>query len=449
MTSRETDYLIIGNSAAGVTAVEAIRSVDEAASITMLSNEPYAAYGRPLISYLIEGKTSEDRIGFKDDDFYEKFRVDTLFGPDCEAVSLDADGHTVTLKDGTQIVYKRCLLATGSIPFVPPIEGLDGKHNVHAFLTLDDAKGAWDEALAATARAHEQGRSSRVVIIGAGLIGLKAAEALSHHVDEVVVLELAPHILPAVLDTEGAEVLGKYLAEQGIICRPGITTNQVLGEGDQVTGVILTNGEEISCDFIVTAVGVRPNSALAVDAGAEQGRGLVCGTDLQTSLADVYAAGDVTQVTDLLDGAQRPLALWPNAIHQGRTAGLFMANSPLAQPFEGSFAVNAVDFFETSLLTAGVINPPEDGGYDVRVMVDDNTYTKFVTKDDRLYGYILMNRPESAGIYTYMIENQVPLSSLSGDLFAEPSNLDFSEELRWERLHDLYPSDRDMRGWKE
>ncbi len=449
MASATTDYLIIGNSAAGISAAEAIRQTDADASITIVSNEPYAAYGRPLISYLIEGKTSENLIGYREDDFYEKMHIETLLGADYEATKLDADAHTVDLKDGTQITYGRCLVATGSVPFVPPIKGLDSGDNVHAFITLDDAKGAWEEALAATKRAHAQDRKSRVLIIGAGLIGLKAAEALSHHVDDVVVLELASHILPAVLDQQGADVLSAFLSNHGITCKAGISADEFYGEDGKITGAVLTNGEDITCDFVIAAVGVRPNSALAVDAGAEQGRGLVCGTDLQTSLQDVYAAGDVTQVTDLLDGSQRPLALWPNAVRQGRVAGLFMANNPVAEPFEGNFAVNAVDFFESSLLTAGVINPPEDGGYDVRIITDDTTYAKFVTKDDRLYGYILLNRPDNAGVYTYMIEEEVPLSSLSGDPFAEPSNLDFPDDVRWGRLHKNYPSDRDERGWKE
>lgn len=450
MASRTTDYLIIGNSAAGVSAAEAIRRVDAEGSITIVGDEPHAAYGRPLISYLVEGKTTEDRMRFREDGFYERMGIQTLLGPSCEAVSLDAESHAVELKDGTRISYETCLVATGSAPFVPPIEGLDGKSNVHAFLTLDDALGAWREALEASERAHAEGRASRALVIGAGLIGLKAAEALSHHVDDVVVLELAPRILPAVLDERGAQVLAGFLFKHGITCMPGVSVGRLLGEGDRVDGAVLTNGDGLSCDFVVTAVGVRPNSALAVAAGAEQGRGLVCGADMRTSLPDVYAAGDVTQVVDLLDGSQRPLALWPNAVRQGRTAGLFMAGSPEAEPFEGNFAVNAVDFFDSSLLTAGLINPPDDGGFDVQVAADGDSYAKFVTKDDRLFGYILLNRPTNAGIYTAVIEQGTPLSSLSADLFADaPANMDFPADVRWERLHTCYPSDRDERGWKE
>ena len=450
MADLKTDYLIIGNSAAGVTAAEHIRAHDERAAIAIVSREPYPAYGRPLISYMIEGKTTEDKIWFKASNFYEEQRLDAMFGPEFEVVELLPNTHEARFANGQVIAWKKCLLATGSVPFTPPIKGLEGKRNVSTFITLDDAKAAWDMAKQATSAAHAQGRTSRVVVIGAGLIGLKAAEALSYHADEVLVLELAPRILPAVLDAEGAGILQELIKDHGITCMPGVSADELLGEGDLVTGARLTNGEEVACDMVVAAVGVRPNSSLAVNAGAEAGRGLICDETLQTSLPDVYAAGDLVQVTDVLDGAQRPLALWPNAMHQGKLAGLHMVGSSEAEPYEGSFAVNAVDFFEASLLTAGVINPAEDSGCDVKVVAEGSRYAKFVTRNGALVGYILLNRPCNAGIYTSLIESQTPLDALGEGLFDEaPLNLDFSKEMRWERLHKCYPADRDERGWKE
>lgn len=449
MTNRQTDYLIIGNSAAGVTAAEYIRANDAHGSILIVSREPYPAYGRPLISYLLEGKTTERAMALKPEGFYEGHAIDTLLGPEYEVVKLDADAHTVELANNEAIAYGKCLLATGSVPFVPPIKGLDGKRNVYSFLTLDDAKAVLGASVQATEAVRCENRPSRALVVGAGLIGLKAAEAVSHHVDEVLVLELAPRILPSVLDAAGADLLQSLLAERGIECRSGVSAEEFVGEDGAITGAVLTDGAEVTCDFVIAAVGVRPNSALAVEAGAEQGKGLVCGTDLATSLPDVYAAGDVVQVTDLLDGSKKPLALWPNAIRQGKAAGLFMAGCPDAEPFEGNFAVNAVDFFDISLLTAGIINPPDDGAFEVRLLVDGSTYAKFVIADDRLVGYILLNRPANAGIYTAMIEQRVPLDSLSDPFGSAPANLDFPADVRWARLHTCYPHELDERGWKE
>lgn len=450
MATRNADYLIIGNSAAGVSAAEAIRATDADGSVLIVSNEPYAVYGRPLISYMLEGKASQDNLGFKAPDFYEKLRLDTLFGPDFAVESLNPEAHEAVLANGDVVAYGKCLLATGSVPFTPPIEGLEGRVNVHTFFTLDDAMGVWDDARRAQAASAVDGHESRCVVIGSGMIGLKAAEAVSSYVDEVLVLELAPRILPAVLDEAGSALLQQQLAKHGITCLPGISANKLCGEGDRVESVVLTDGREVACDFVVAAVGVRPNSALAVQAGAEQGRGLVCGPDLQTSLPDVYAAGDVVQITDELDGAQRPLALWPIALRTGALAGAHMAGAPDAEPFTGAFAVNAVDFFDVSLLTAGIVNPPADGGFEERVFAEGSTYVKFVVRDDRLQGYILFNRPLNAGLYTSLIENATPLSSLEADPFGAPiENLNYPDGVRWDRLHKGYPTDLDQRGWKE
>lgn len=216
----KVDYLIVGNSAAAIAAVEKIRASDRQGSITMISPEPYAAYGRPLISYLIEGKTDDAHMAYRPSDFYKLSRIETRFGSGCAAVSLDAAKHQVQLENGETIEYGKVLFSTGSVPFVPPIKGIEGRNNVYAFLSLDDARGVQNEALAATAAAHVKGRSSRAIVIGAGLIGLKAAEALLPHIDEVLVLEMAPRILPAVLDEEGASLLREQLADRGITCMP-------------------------------------------------------------------------------------------------------------------------------------------------------------------------------------------------------------------------------------
>lgn len=436
------DYLILGNSAAAVAAAESIRQTDTSATLALVSPEACAAYGTPLISYLLEGKTTVEKMALRKPGFYDELGAATFFGEGCAAVSIDASAHVVQLEDGRTLGYGKLLVATGSVPFTPPIEGLAGATNVSTFLTLDDALACAEGVKAATEAAHAAGRPSRTVVVGAGLIGLKAAEALSGFADETVVLEMAPRILPAVLDQTGAQIMLDLLAKRGLTCLPGVTASQF--EQDAKGAIVaaqLTDGTALDCDFVVAAVGVRPNAALLEAAGAAMGRGVEVGTDLQTSLADVYAAGDVTQTVDLLDGSKKPLALWPNAVRQGRLAGLHMAGAEQAVPFEGNFAVNSVDFFdEVYLLTAGIINPAPDAGYDELVLVEDDTYAKFVTKDDRLFGYITLNRPENAGIYTAIIERKIPLSLLAEDMFLRaPQDIDIAQPLQWARLHIGYP----------
>lgn len=134
MAHHTCDYLIIGNSAAGVTAAEFLSAAAPDKSIIMVSHEPYRCYGRPLISYLLEGKTDREHLDYKSADFYEKRGIETLFGIEFEAVALDASAHEVKLAGGEEISYGKCLLATGSVPFIPPIAGMEGRTNVHLSL---------------------------------------------------------------------------------------------------------------------------------------------------------------------------------------------------------------------------------------------------------------------------------------------------------------------------
>lgn len=436
MTRFETEFLIVGNCAAGVSAAEAIREAAPEAKVLIVSDEPYAAYGRPLISYIIEGVTDEGSIWLHDDDFYQKNDFQTLFGRDYRVVELDADGHMVNLAGGDQISYGKCLVATGSSPFVPETPGLGNQENVFTFTTLDQAKAAWAYALAATEKAHELGKASRLLISGAGLIGLKAAEAFADVVDEVVVVGRAPYILRAVLDPVAGPILQKHLEPHGVRCLTGVTASEYVGSDERITGAVLTDGTTVDCDLLIMAAGVRPNSAFAVAAGAEQGRGLVVDDRQQTTLPDVYAAGDVAQVINRLDGSASPLAQWPNAVRQGRVAGLAMTGMSTAKCPRGDFAVNATNFFETSVLTCGLTNPSIGAGYEAKVFADGDSYAKFVCKDDQLFGYVLLNRPENAGVYTQIITSKAPLSSFPGDIFENPvQNIDFPAAKRWAMLN--------------
>ncbi len=442
------DYVILGNSAAGISAAEAIRDAGDTGSILMLSPEPYAAYGTPLISYVLEGKIAEENMWLRPASFYADSNIDTLFGPEFGAMAIDAEAHEVELVNEEKIGYGKLLVATGSTPSQVDIPGLAGAKNAVNFITLDQAKQAGSMVDAATAAAHAEGRKSRVMVLGGGLIGMKAAEALSFHADEVVVYKRSFPILDGVLDLEAGALLTKLVAPR-IICRPGATAERFDVVDGTITHAYMTDGTELDVDFVVVAIGVRPNSFIAVAAGAEEGRGLVVDRQMKTSLPDVFAAGDVTQTTNTLDGTDKPLALWPNAVRQGRIAGAQMAGSASEGVFPGNFAVNATNFFgEVSLLTAGIVRPKPDLGFEERVIAEGDSYRKFVIKDDRLYGFILMNCPEAAGIYTFIIDKKIPLSSLDEALFdGEPGNLSFSNpDLQWFRMHVGYPHELDRKG---
>jgi len=426
------DYLIVGNSAAGIAAVEAIRAQDLNGSIAMISSEEYPAYSTPLISYLIKGVTTEQKMHLRDDEFYQAHDIECLFGSAVE--SLDPKEKSVKLANGMKAYYEKILFATGSTPAKLAVQALEGKKNVFSFLTLDDARGIAQRADELMARPHDATTDPvRAVIVGAGLIGLKAAEGLMHRVDEVVVVLRSARILRAAVDEEASALLIEQLARGGVRVLTNVEIADATTREGNVEAVTLTDGSTWDCALVVMAPGVVPNDEIVVKAGATaQGKGLICGSDMQTTLKDVYAAGDCTQSYDVLSGTDRNLAIWPNAVVQGRVAGTCMATG--ADSFEGGLGVNAFGFFGSSVLTCGIINP--DDSFTTEVYREGNSYRKFVFKDDRLFGFILLNASVNAGIYTMLIREKVPVSTLKERAFARGIELvDLPNEVYTAMLH--------------
>jgi nitrite reductase (NADH) large subunit len=425
------DHLIVGNSAAGIAAIEAIRAQDATGSIAVISDENYPAYSTPLISYLIKGVTTEQKMHLRDDAFYERNGVDCIFGATVE--ELDPKAKSVKMSDGMTARYAKILFATGSTPTKLKVPALEGKKNVFSFLTLSDAQGIAARADEQMTLEHDAKTAPvRAVIVGAGLIGLKAAEGLAHRVDEVVVLVRSARILRTTVDEEASRMLIEQLGRKGVRILTDVEIADAAGAAGAIDEVMLTDGSTLSCALVIVAPGVRPNDEVVVAAGAEQGKGLVCGPDMQTTLKDVYAAGDCTQSHDTLSDIDRCLAIWPNAVAQGRVAGTCMAQGDAR--FEGGFGVNAFGFFGSKVLTCGIVNP--DDSYEVTTYREGDTYRKFVFKDDRLFGYILLNADDSAGIYTMVIRDAIPVSSIAAGTFERGITLtDLPAELYDALLH--------------
>ncbi len=406
------NYVIIGNSAAAVGCVEGIRQADKTGSITILSNEPHHTYSRPLISYLIYGKTDEDRMKYRPDDFYTKNGCTALLG--VTATKIDKDNKQVILDDGKTVPYDKLLVATGSKPFVPPMQGLDKVKNAFTFMTLDSAK-ALDAALTP---------DSRVLIVGAGLIGLKCAEGIAKKVSSITVVDLAPRILPSILDEEGSAMMQKHIESKGVTFVLGDSVKEFTDSTAELNG-----GGALEFDIVVLCVGVRPNVELVKDAGGTVGRGIATDAFCRTDLADVYAAGDCSESVDITDGACKVLALLPNAYMQGETAGLHMAGTE--KPYNKALAMNAIGFFGLHIITAGCYQGEEF----VKRGRDGKTYKKLVYADNRLKGYILIGDIARAGIYTALIREQTPLDTIDFNLIRErPQLMAFSHKDRAQKL---------------
>ena len=391
-------YVIIGNSIAATACIEGIRSVDKKGEITVVSAENYPAYGRPLISYCLLGRVKRENMDYRPADFYGKNEVSVYYGR--TAVKIDAERKKVVLDDNRELAYDKLLVSTGSRPFVPPMQGLDKAEHKFSFMTMDDML-ALEKALSP---------EKDVLIVGAGLIGLKCMEGILGRCRSVTVIDLADRILPSILDEGGAAFVQKQLEKKGV--------RFLLGDSAAKFGknvAYTKNGKEVSFDILVVAVGVRPNTELVKEAGGQVRRGIVIDDHMRTSLPDVYAAGDCTESRDIVSGEYRILALLPNARFQGRCAGANMAGGDEA--FDTAFAMNAIGFFGTHVLTAGCYDGEE------YTEAEGDTYKKLFIGDNVLNGFILVNEPECAGIYTDLIRRRTPLSEVDFALLEKAPQL--------------------------
>lgn len=404
-------YVIIGNSAGAIGCVEGIRHLDGAGEITLVSKEREHTYSRPLISYLLCGKTDEERMRYRPADFYEKMECQTRLG--VSAVEIDRVQKQVVLEDGEKLPYDKLLIATGSRPFTPPVKGLSSVRSAYTFMTLEDAK-----ALQGILR-----RDRRVLVLGAGLIGLKCVEGIAGKVAAIDVVDMADRILPSILDAQGAQMVQRHIEEAGDI-RFHLGKSVASFEGNRA---ILTDGEELTFDILVVAVGVRPNVGLAKSCGLAVERGILTDSRCDTDDPDIFAAGDCTQSLDVTTGQSRILALLPNAYMQGECAGINMAGGQAA--YDKAIAMNAIGFFGLHMVTAGSYDGQED------LQIGEGLYKKLFIKEGRLNGYIIIGDVRRAGIYTALIRNQTPLDNLDFDLIRErPQLMAFSQKARKEML---------------
>jgi nitrite reductase (NADH) large subunit len=417
------DYVIAGNCIAAVGAIEGIRRHDPVTPITVLSKEPYRAYGRPLIANYLKGKLSEDDLELRSPEFYDRHGIVLKLGN--PATAIDTGGRSIETVAGETFHYDRLLIATGGMPFFPEIAGLDGP-DAYTFITLDDAR-----ALRQAAR-----RLKQIVVLGGGLIGLKAAESLHDLGIQVTIVELADRILSASFDQLTARIITRRLQEIGIQIVTGTTAEAVLRHRDQtISGVRLEDGSVVPCQAVVAAIGVRPCKKLVDDTPIQTGRGILVDEYMETSIPGIFAAGDVAEAKDWHFSEWRVVPIWPNAYRQGMVAGRNITGQRIS--FSGSIPMNSIAFYGIPTISVGVTNPPDNGEYDVLVHLkeDERVCRKLVLKDGVLVGAVLVGRVERAGILTGLIRDRQTVTEYRDVLLREDlSYLDLPRTVRKQRL---------------
>jgi nitrite reductase (NADH) large subunit len=402
-------YVIVGNSAAAVGAVEAIRQHDLDNPITIVSDEPHHVYSRPLISYLLGGLVDESRMYYRPHDFYDRNKVQTMLGVRVEGVN--PQEQTITLSGGGMLPYDRLLISTGGKPFVPPLPGSDVA-GIFTFTTWEDARRI--------ARYIEDYRVQSALVVGGGLIGLKTIEALIARGIHVTVVELADRILSTMFDPTASRLAEQLLRREQVDIRTETTVEEITVRGGRIDHVTLHDGERVNCDMLVFAIGVRPNvDMIPADAGIQIGRGISVDLQMRTTAKHVYAAGDCVEAHDMLLDANRVIAIWPNAYRQGHVAGSNMAGAK--ERYGDGFAMNSIEVCGVPTISVGLAGPPADAdGYEVIESYDRETlcYKKLILYNHRLMGAILIGDIDRAGIYTGLIRDQVDVEPFQRHLLS-------------------------------
>jgi len=364
-------YLIIGNGIAGVEAAINIRKIDKKGNITIITKSENLSYFRPrLIDYLANKVTFKEIIA-KQEDFYKEKRIKNLFNTKITDIRLEA--KNIIDSSGVTFKYDKLLLATGAKPFLPPIDGID-KKGVFAFRQKEDADNI---------KLFCKDKKD-VAIVGGGLLGLEVANSLTILGKKVTIIEYFNQLLPRQLDEQGAEVLKTILERKGLSFKLGNITEKIDGK-DKVEKVILKSGEIIKTGAVIISAGVRPRLELARNINVEINRGVKVNDYMETSIKDIYAAGDIAEHRETNYG------LWIPSKEQGEIAGKNMAGEKIK--YKGSSIETRLKVTGITLFSAGEFNA-KDG--EIKTLQKDNVFKKIIIKNKKLYGAIILGDDKAA-----------------------------------------------------
>lgn len=403
-------YIIIGGSAAGISAVEAIRSIDQTSPIELFSSEGTPFYSRVLLSYYIAGVITKEELHFRPLEFFADNKVKAHLGQRVDKVL--PESKSIRMEDGREYPFDRLLIASGSSPKIMEILGKD-KKGVVVMRNIDHAQEIVN-------RVEEM---KTACVLGGGLIGLRTGYALSVRGVKVKIIVKSSHVLSQMLDQESAEMIQGTMRQHGIDIRTGRDAVEIIGR-ESVEGIILDDGERINCQLVVIGKGVQPNVDFLSSTQIKVNEGIVADEAMMTSVPDIYVAGDVAETYDLTTGRTSVNAIWPCAFEQGRVAGLNMAGKKAK--YEGSFRMNSLDFYGLPVISMGITRI-DGNGFQQFQKKTENTYRKLVLSDGRIVGAILVGQVQKAGILATLLKKRVNVSDIIPLLMSH--RLNFAELL--------------------
>ena len=409
-------YVVLGASAAGVNGVRQLRKQCPEAEIILVSKDS-SIYSRCILHHYLGNMRTKEELCFAEDDFEDRYKADWRKGVTC--TGLDDKEKQVCLSDGTSIAYDRLLIATGSHTLLPAVKGLLGTEGVYGFHNLDEVEAIKKGAV----------KAEHIVVMGGGLTGLDAAVGFLRLGKKVGLVEMEGHLLAKQLDARSSGTYEKAMEHKGIVLHLGVGIREVCQQEGTVTSLKLTDGSELACDMLVVTAGVRPNIDFLKGSDVECDRfGLVIDRYGQTSVPDIYGAGDVA--------GRSPI--WPAAVKQGMVAAVNMAmghgaNGRRATMDDFFASKSTMNFLGIPTMSLGIPERPDDS-YDVVMEDKDGIYRKVIHKNGKIYGAILQGDLSYGGVLTQLIAGKIDVSKVKKPLF----EIDYSDFFHTKENFEFY-----------
>jgi len=403
-------HVIIGNGPTGLVAAETLRRLQPAAEIVLIGDEPEPPYSRMAIPYFLHGHIAEQGTYLrKDADHYSKHAIRLQQG---RVARVDSAAKQLEFADGQRQGYDTLLIATGSQPIRPPVPGMD-LPGVHTCWTLADARAIAEKAKP----------GSRVLQLGAGFIGCIIMEALAARGAKLTVVEMGDRMVPRMMTAKAGAMIKRWAEQKGIAVHVSSAITAIERQGEALAVKVSGGGTPMIADLVICAAGVRPNIGFLAGSGIETGRGIRVDSGMRTSVAGIYAAGDVTEAIGFHSGQPELNAIQPNAADQARIAAHNMAGDTAAS--QGSLAINVLD-------TLGLISTSfgqwqglakDEGGEGVELVDEVNfRYLSLQFKDDVLIGATSIGWTDHVGALRGLIQTRARLGDWKDRLLADPTS---------------------------
>lgn len=403
-------YVIIGAGPAGSVAADTLRAADPGSSITIIGEENAPPYSRMAIPYYLVGNIDEAGTYLKKQDgYYDTNNIELV---QSRATRISPKDKTVSLADGSTRPYDKLLISTGARPVKPPIEGLD-QPGVHHCWTLEDARNIIDLA--------QEG--SHVVLLGAGFIGCIILEALAMRGVDLTVVEMGERMVPRMMNETAGGLLQKWCEDKGVkvFCNTKITQLEPNKDPADTIQVDMDNGKSVPAHLVVIAAGVTSNIDFLEGSGIKTEQGILVDESMQTSVPDIYAAGDVAQGPDFFGGGKAVHAIQPTAADHGRVAALNMAGQNSV--YQGSLIMNVLDTLGLITASFGQWEGVPGGEQAENLDADNYRYINLQFDKDVLVGAITAGRTDMVGVLRGLIQSKVSLGPWKNALMEDPHRI--------------------------